>query len=210
MIRKQNIPNLIIVLFHLVGLYGFLTSELTSLFIKLVPFHLLLMLIILMFSGYDKSANIIVFAGIVYSAGFLIEVAGVNTGLIFGEYSYGNTLGVKLWNTPLLIGVNWLILVYSAGILLERYHLNRLAFALTGALILVFIDFLIEPVAINYDYWSWSGGYIPIQNYLGWFAVSFCLFLVFYAIDFKKQNSSSIVLLIAQVCFFMALDIWGT
>lgn len=210
MIRKQTIPNLIIVLFHLVGLYGFLTPELTSLFIKLVPFHLLLMLFILMFSGYDKSANIVVFAGIVYSAGFLIEVAGVNTGLIFGEYSYGNTLGVKLWNTPLLIGVNWLILVYSAGILLERYHLNRLVFALTGALILVFIDFLIEPVAINYDYWTWSGGSIPIQNYLGWFAVSFCMFLGFYAMDFKKKNSSSIVLLIAQVCFFMALNIWGT
>jgi putative membrane protein len=163
-----------------------------------------------MFSGYDKSVNIIVFAGIVYLAGFLIEVAGVNTSLIFGEYSYGNTLGVKLWNTPLLIGVNWLILVYSTGILLKKYHLNRFVFAFTGAVILVFIDFLIEPVAVKYDYWSWSLGSIPIQNYVGWFVVSFCMFLVFYAINFKKQNSASTVLLIAQVCFFMALNIWGT
>ena len=210
MVRKKHIPHLIIVLFHIVGLYGFLTPELTSLFITLVPYHLLLMLFILIFSGYDKSVNILVFAGIVYSAGFLIEVAGVNTGLIFGEYSYGNTLGVKLWNTPLLIGVNWLILIYSTGILLEKYRLNRFVFAFAGAVILVFIDFLIEPVAVKYDYWSWSGGSIPNQNYVGWFVISFCLFMVFFAISFKKQNSASIVLLLAQACFFMVLNIWGT
>lgn len=207
---RQHILSAIIVLFHLVGLYGFLTPELTPLFIKLVPFHLLLMLFLLVISGYDGSAGMLVFAGIVYSAGFLIEAAGVNSGLIFGKYSYGSTLGVKLWETPLLIGVNWLLLVYSAGVLLETYKLKRLTFALTGALILVFIDLLIEPVALRYDYWQWLDGSIPFQNYLGWFFVSFCLFLVFFATKFRKQNAAAIVLLISQVCFFMVLNIWGS
>ncbi len=71
----------------MVGLYGFLSPELAPLFIKLVPFHLLLMLFLLVIFGYDRSAGILVFACIVYLAGFLIEVAGVNSGLIFGEYS---------------------------------------------------------------------------------------------------------------------------
>ncbi len=210
MVSKQHILSAIIVLFHLVGLYGFLSPGLTPLFIKMVPFHLLLMLVLLVISGYDRSVGILFFAGIVYSAGFLIEVAGVKSGLIFGRYSYGSTLGMKLWETPLLIGVNWLLLVYSAGILLRRYKLNRLSFALAGALILVSIDLLIEPVAVRYDYWTWLDGSIPLQNYLGWFLVSFCLFLVFSAIKFQKQNSAAIVLLLSQVCFFLALNIWDS
>jgi len=208
MFTKYHITSLIIILFHLVGLYGFLSPELAPLFIKLVPFHLLLMLVLLVISGYDKSAGILLFACIVYLAGFLIEVAGVNSGLIFGEYSYGNTLGIKLLETPLLIGVNWLLLVYSTGILLEKYTLNRYVFALLGAAILVCVDILIEPIAVKYDYWTWLNGFIPLQNYFGWFLVSFSLFLIFFSIRFKKQNSTAIVLLISQICFFMALNIW--
>ncbi|MES3017073.1 MAG: carotenoid biosynthesis protein [Bacteroidota bacterium] len=210
MLSKQNISSLIIILFHLVGLYGFLNPNLTDFFIQLVPFHLLLMLALLVISGNDGSMNIRLFALVVFIFGFLIEVAGVNTGLIFGSYTYGATLGLKLWETPLLIGVNWLILVYSTGVLLNGFRLNKYLLALLGAIILVSIDFLIEPVAIRYDYWSWTEQIIPMQNYLGWFAVSFTMFILFTSVNFKKQNRSAIVLFVAQVCFFIILNRWGT
>lgn len=198
------------VLFHLVGLYGFLTPSLEALFISLVPFHLLLMLGLLIYSTNDFSKNIRIFAFIIYLAGFLIELIGVNTGLIFGNYSYGDALGFKLWNTPLLIGVNWLILVYSTGVLLESFNLkSTLVFSLIGALILLGIDFLIEPVAIHFDYWSWAGGEIPLQNYIGWYIFSFLLFFVFRGLDFNKKNKAAIVLLITQLGFFLGLNIWA-
>ncbi len=210
MLSKQNICSLIIILFHLVGLYGFLNPNLTDFFIQLVPFHLLLMLALLVISGNDGSMNIRLFALVVFIFGFLIEVAGVNTGLIFGSYTYGATLGLKLWETPLLIGVNWLILVYSTGVLLNGFWPNKYFLALLGAIILVSIDFLIEPVAITYDYWSWTQQIIPMQNYLGWFAVSFTMFILFTSVNFKKQNRSAIVLFVTQVCFFIILNRWGT
>ncbi len=210
MFTKANVCSLIIILFHIVGLYGFTNPELTDLFISLVPYHLLLMLVLLAISGYDGSSEILVFALIVFLAGFLVEVAGVNTGWIFGSYSYGETLGLKLWRTPLLIGVNWLILVYSTGVLLSRHRLNTNRLSLIGASILVAIDVLIEPVAIRYDYWSWSGGNIPLQNYVGWFIVSYMMFMVFSKFKFRKHNRSAIVLFVAQVLFFIALNKWGT
>lgn len=210
MLKKENICSLIIILFHLVGLYGFLNPDLTSLFIKLVPFHLLLMLLLMIISGYDGSPGIMLFALSVFAAGFLVEVAGVNTGLIFGSYTYGGTLGLKLWHTPLLIGVNWLIMVYSTGVLLIACQINKYLLALTGAAILVGIDSLIEPVAIRYDYWSWSGENIPLQNYVGWFIVSFMMFILFTSLNFKKQNSAAIVLFVAQLLFFIILNKWGT
>lgn len=208
MFTKRNICSFIVILFHLVGLYGFLDSELTGHFITLVPFHLLLMLALMIISGYDGSSRIILFAVLIYLSGFAIEVAGVNTGFVFGSYTYGNTLGFKVWKTPLLIGVNWLILVYTTGIVLSVYRLNKYLLAFCGAAILVLIDYLIEPVAIHYDYWAWTGRVVPLQNYLGWFVVSFLLFLFFASSEFRKQNSSAIVLFVAQVCFFMILNNW--
>ena len=210
MFNKANICSFIIILFHLVGLYGFLNPHLSDLFIRLVPLHLMLMLLLMMISGYDRSTSILVFGLVVYAAGFLVEVAGVNTGLIFGSYTYGRTLGTQVWNTPLLIGVNWLVLVYTTGVMLSVYQLSKYLLAFLGAGILVAIDILIEPVAIKYDYWSWAGGVIPLQNYIGWFFVAFLMFLFFDRMNFKKQNSSAIVLFVAQLCFFMILNRWST
>jgi len=202
--------SLIIVLFHIVGLYGFLTPALELLFIKLVPYHLLLMLGLMVFTVNDRSLGLIKFTAVVYLAGFFIEVIGVNTGQIFGDYIYGTALGIKLWATPLLIGVNWLILVYSTGVFLETFNFkSKWLFSALGAGILLGIDFLIEPVAIKFDYWSWFEGVIPIQNYLGWYIFSYCLFLFFSASNFNKKNKAAVVLLFAQLCFFLALNLWA-
>lgn len=210
MLNRTTFCCSVIVLFHLVGLYGFLMPSLESLFIALVPFHLLLMLILLIVSGRDSSWEIITFALVVSLSGFLIEVIGVNTGLIFGSYSYGTALGIKLWDTPLMIGVNWLILVYCTGVFLEQFKLkSRFLFSALGAMILLGLDLLIEPIAMRFDYWTWPGGNIPLQNYTGWYIVSFLLFWYFSGIDFKKENKAAIVLLFAQLSFFAVLNIWA-
>ena len=208
--NKTLFCSIIIVLFHIVGLYGFLTPALELLFIKLVPYHLLLMLGLMVFTVNDRSLGLIKFTAVVYLAGFFIEVIGVNTGQIFGDYIYGTALGIKLWATPLLIGVNWLILVYSTGVFLETFNFkSKWLFSAFGAGILLGIDFLIEPVAIRFDYWSWFEGVIPVQNYLGWYIFSYCLFLFFSASNFNKKNKAAVVLLFAQLCFFLALNLWA-
>jgi len=208
--NKNLFYGFIIVLFHLVGLFGFLNPAWEVFFIKLVPYHLLLMLLIMIFTVEDRSYNLLKFASLVYLAGYLIEVLGVNTGLIFGNYRYGSALGLKVWEVPLLIGVNWLILVYCTGIFLQSVHVkNKWVFSAIGALILLGIDFLIEPVAIKFDYWSWYGGIIPVQNYIGWYVFSFFLFLFYTSCNFKKSNNAAIVLLFTQAAFFLALNLWA-
>lgn len=210
MLSRNLVSSLLIVLFHLVGLYGFLSTTYEGLFITIVPFHLLLMFTLLVINAGDKSLELISFAFIVYLAGFFIEVIGVNTGLIFGIYEYGHALGIKLWATPLLIGLNWLILVYCSGVFLERFKLkNKNMFSACGAGILLGLDFLIEPVAVRFDYWSWDGNIIPIQNYIGWYIFSFFLFRLFYRLNFQKENNAAIVLLFAQVGFFLLLNLWA-
>lgn len=208
-LNRTVICSFIIILFHLVGLYGFLRPELSEFFIDLVPFHLLLMLLLLIFSIKERSSHILLFAGIIFTAGFLIELIGVNTDAVFGSYTYGKALGIKLWQTPLLIGINWLILVYCTGIFLKQFKIkNRFLFSLLGALILLSLDILIEPVAMRFDYWTWDGSVIPVQNYLAWFLFSGLMLWIFSSMSFNKQNKAAVVLLFSQFIFFAVLNIW--
>ena len=116
-LSKVQIAKIAIVLWYLVGIAGFTIRPLQPLFQKLTPFGMLMAATLLMFfhEPKDKRSGLI-FLGIILF-GFVIELIGVNTQAIFGFYIYGNSLGPKLWNTPIIIGLNWLVLIYCISAL---------------------------------------------------------------------------------------------
>jgi uncharacterized membrane protein len=132
-------------------------------------------------------------------------VLGVHTGLIFGSYQYGPTLGLQLWQVPLLIGLNWLMLVYTTGHLLDLLRLPWLLKALLAAALMVGLDFFIEPVAVAFDFWSWQGGAIPVSNYAGWFGLSLLLQIYYQRAGFRKGNPVAPFVYLVQVLFFVGL-----
>lgn len=206
-IRSKTCTSLII-LFYCVGLLGFLFPPAVPLFKQLVPFHLLLMTGLLIASQQNKTGAFWVFLLITYLAGFLIELAGTQTGLVFGSYAYGRTLGFKVFDTPLMIGINWILVIYSVGMTLSQFKVRNIyAFLIAGASLVTLLDFLIEPVAMKYDYWDWEAGIIPLQNYVVWFFFSALLLLGFYKAKFPKNNTSATVLFVVQFLFFLVLYI---
>ncbi len=205
-LRADNVCVFLIVLFHVVGLTGFLIPAFQPLFKQLVPFHLLLMLVLIVRSQKEKNVYFLAFLLICYLAGFLAELAGVQTGLIFGNYAYGATLGYKIAGTPLMIGVNWILVIYSAGMVVDRMGINNpVVAAAAGAALVTILDVVIEPVAVRFDYWSWHGNEIPYQNYIGWFVLAFFLLLSFFKMPFKKGNPAGAVLFVVQFAFFLVL-----
>ncbi|HET8828186.1 MAG TPA: carotenoid biosynthesis protein [Pelobium sp.] len=207
-LEKPGLSKIFIIIFHIVGFVGFSVPHLHDFFISFVPFHLLLMAAILLINQKEYNKPFWLGLIFVYTFGYLIEVVGVSTGAIFGTYAYGNTLGVKVAQVPLLIGVNWVILVFSIGAVLKKYfkHQRNLK-SIIGAVALVFIDFLIEPVAVKFDYWSWANSAIPLQNYVAWFFVCFILLRVYYQLEFRKSNPVALTLLVSQVLFFIGLNV---
>lgn len=197
---------LLIFLFHLVGLIGFFSPLLRPLFFQLAPWHLLVMFVIIGYSHRTMNQDFWVFTGMIYIIGFAAEWMGVNKAWLFGSYTYGETLGVKLDNVPLSIGVVWFLLIYSAGVLMQysgiKYVLIRV---IIGAALLVGLDMLIEPTAPRFGYWQWASNTIPDKNYICWFFLSMFMLLIFEIFRFKKQNIVGAVLLAAQVIFFAAL-----
>jgi len=187
---------------YIAGLVGLNIPEFAWLFRALTPFHLLSSLIILMLFHQDWNKPFIIFCMLTFLSGYLVEVLGVHTGLIFGKYQYESTLGIKLFEVPPMIGVNWLLLIYVVGCSFCRINRPVWLKIAYGALVLTMFDYLVEPIAIRLDMWSWEEGLPPVQNYIAWYVVSAGLLTLFYKMPFKKSNEMAVWIFIMQICFF--------
>lgn len=203
---KSRVLTILIVLWYIGGIVGFLIPVLKPLFQQLTPVGMVLAAILIIYFHEPKNLKSgLVFAGITLIC-FIVEVIGVNTQALFGNYQYGIALGFKLWNTPLVIGLNWLVLIYCIAALTKTIR-DRWYFPLVGALAMVAFDWLMEPVANATGMWSWEGGNIPLKNYMDWFLVSGFLFLMIRILKVEFNNRIAGLLLVMQVVFFMALNI---
>ncbi|HSI77937.1 MAG TPA: carotenoid biosynthesis protein, partial [Lunatimonas sp.] len=147
------------------------------------------------------------FSALAFITGMVSEIIGVQTGLIFGDYYYGTVLGTKIWGVPLIIGLNWFLLVYLTGEWLHGKIQNHWIAASSGALLMVGIDFVIEPVAVSLGFWTWTSEAIPLENYLGWFFIAFVLQVAYRHFIFKKENRLSAFLLLNLILFFAILSV---
>jgi putative membrane protein len=203
---KASPPVRLVIIFHLVGIIGLSIAETKPLFLMLVPYHLLLMMGILFFTHDRFGQMFALFFLLIFTAGFAVEWAGVHTGQLFGTYAYGPTLGFGVDGIPLIMGVNWFLLVYCVGVTLQYSGIKQLALRVVlGASLLVLLDFVIEPAAIKFNYWHWAGGVAPVNNYICWFVLGAILVWIFELFKFKKQSIVGVVLLISQFIFFIAL-----
>lgn len=207
-IRHAEVPKWIkflIVIFYTVGIIGFLNPYTQSLFIQITPFAILLsaFLLSLFHSHYDIK-QIIVFA-VIYTAGFVIEAIGVNTGMIFGSYNYGEGLGLKIFETPLLIGINWLFLSYSSTSIAERIS-SRISLQLLIAPSLMLIyDLILEQLAPVMNMWSWQDNTIPFKNYMAWWLIGFVFVALLKLLHVPTKNPLSLIIFCCQFIFFLIL-----
>ncbi len=205
-LRSANallVPGLLVLL-HVVGVAG-MVSPWSDEFVKLTPIHLVLTLLLMMVPDRTAGVRLWLYAGTVMLGTFLIELAGVQTGMIFGDYTYGNVMGPKVFGTPLLIGVNWFILSYAIGVTLSRLRLHPVLLSAVGATVMTGLDILIEPVAIMLGFWDWNGP-VPVQNYVAWFIITFVILTIFNYSSFRKDNPFASLTLWLQFGFFVALN----
>lgn len=202
--QKKNAEDFIIK-FYLIGTAGIMFPYTRHFFILLTPLTLLISfnLLILFHSSKIDVKTILVFFTITVT-GYILEVAGVNTGIIFGNYSYGRTLGIKIFQTPVIIGINWIMLVYLSASVVNLLSVHTGLKILLAALLMLLYDIILEQIAPTLGMWHWEGSMIPARNYVSWFIIAL-IFHAFYR--GMKINHSQIapVLLICQLSFFLAL-----
>ena len=205
----EPILSRILLLFYAVGVAGMIVPASSALFRQLIPWALLFSFLVLgaFHQGRVFAKQLMVFV-FIYLAGFGVEAVGVNTGLIFGQYVYGNGLGPKLLGTPLIIGLNWLYMVYSTAAIMNKYKIAHwLRIPIAAALMLLY-DLVLEQVAPALDMWHWANGQIPLQNYWAWFLMSLFLHSIIALLKIKIKNRMASLILACQFVFFGLLCIW--
>ncbi len=205
--RTARWVGYIFVIYYLVGLVGLTIPSTRPLFTDLMPLTILLSTAILLFFHQRWRSTEAVVLLFIALTGYLIEVLGVMTGHIFGSYSYGEALGIKAFGTPLIIGINWMMLVYCVYAIMENTKLFWPLKALTAAVLMVTYDFVMEPAAIRLDMWHWTGSEIPMQNYQAWFIISLVFLSAMHLSKVKTANRVAPWLFGVQVFFFLALNI---
>jgi bisanhydrobacterioruberin hydratase len=118
---------------------------------------------------------------VVAASGFTAEAIGVHFGVPFGRYHYTATLQPQILGVPLVMAAAWLVLVAYVKEMLAEVRLPTWIKTLCAALWMTALDLVIDPLAAGgLDYWRWAttGSYygIPLQNFFGWFAVSWFIF----------------------------------
>ena len=219
--KKIN-PLFLALLFHGTGVLGILFTPYKDWFVSSTPLVLLFMFFLLANTQLKAIKNFLLSFAIAFVISMGTEIIGVNTGLLFGQYQYGPVLGPKILGVPWLIGLNWFVIVYCSGSFLvhslelmkSKFNIRVTATSSTamvvlgGAAMATFFDFILEPVAVKLNFWTWNNGDIPLYNYLCWFLVSAVLLRINLQLKQVNAHVFASSLLIIQAVFFLMLHLF--
>ena len=139
--------------------------------------------------------NISIFMLITLIVTLTLEIIGSRTGYIFGgkyHYNQDNTPGYLIFGIPILIPIAWFGIIYMT--INFGYFLTDIQFPFRNdidyyfiiliAIFVVLLDFVLDPLAVNENRWSWesSGIYygVPLLNFFGWLLVPILVLLIFH------------------------------
>lgn len=198
-----------ILVFYAVGIVGFLLPFTKNIFTKLTPVALILSTILLVYFNMGKlNKKTIVYFVFVFIASFFIEVVGVKTGDLFGNYFYGNGLGVMIFKTPVLIGLNWVLMIYMSSAIFGNKSKSVVTQVIFTSLLMLSYDVVLEPAASKMNMWFWQGDKIPMQNFLMWGLVAVVFQLIKFMLKIEIKNKMALPLFVTQVFFFFLIQIF--
>lgn len=202
---KNNIP-LVFWILHLVGIVGF--AILPDYFALITPYHLIIITILLLGKGVNKwTVKLVLTFLALWGIGFFAEYLGVNHQLLFGEYYYTNALGWSILGVPITIGLNWMSLVYCAYSIFDFKKLPTIVQALLAGVFITGFDYILEPVAIKYNWWQWANQIPPLSNYITWFVLVLIMIFILKTLKTKTlPKNLALNFLLVQTAFFIVMQ----
>ena len=207
--KKPNILIGILILYFSVGILLFSLELTRPLFRALTPWSLILSFAAILLFQKEWSLRLGIAFLAVFLATLMIEIIGVNTGVLFGSYAYGPAFGPRILHTPILIGLNWLILIYCSAAIVNHHLRHSLIRLLAASMLMVAYDLILEYVAPIMGMWSWDTPYPGIRNFLMWFGVALLMHLIFQLLGIQIRNKPARYLFFVQMLFFCVIAIFS-
>ncbi|HDN02233.1 MAG TPA: carotenoid biosynthesis protein [Candidatus Bathyarchaeota archaeon] len=149
-----------------------------------------------------------------FAVGLTSEVAGVNTGIPFGRYEYVSLTAPRVLGVPLSVPVMWGFYAYLTYLIASSVIRGKSIIGITlrvmyASLLMVTLDLAMDPFMVNKIHaWVWLDGWgptwfgIPVSNFIGWFIVSFAIFLI-HEVMARNSSSPRITTAIPYACLVM-------
>jgi len=195
-------------IFFSVGITGMAISSSRGTFTTLTPVALLLSIaaVILCHKSHDLAREILFFL-FIFIAAFIIEAIGVKTGRIFGSYRYETGLGPLIFETPLMIGANWALLVYCTAVIADRFPVSGFLKITAGSALMLAYDLILEQAAPVMHMWSFDDNVIPWRNYASWFLLAVFFHSLLRLSGVRTENRIAPFIMYVQAVFFIILVI---
>ena len=198
----------IVWLINVSGFFGMFSDQ-KEFFLTFTPYAILMSFILIFINSKINQKGFITSIVIIAIFGFIIEYLGANYGILFGAYSYGENLGLKVGNVPLIMAINWILLIIITGNFSEKVFKNSLASrVIFGSLLMVILDFFIEVSAPKLDYWEFDKHPVPLTNYIWWFVFSIIFQIVYQIYVKEKEYKLSQNILVIHFLFFGLLALF--
>ncbi len=198
---------IILSLSYLTVLIGLSMDDYRVYFVPYIPILYLASVIILLCFHRGWSPDFLLFLLIILVASFLIQLAAVKTGLIYGPIKYGTILGPKLLGVPVMATLNKFVILYCVGLFVKRLKIKHVFPAsLFGALIILLISVLAEPVALFLKFHEWSEHLFMFHYYGALFIIAFAFLYLFNSMKFHKKNNIYLSILLMEILFFIVID----
>lgn len=172
-LRFKRKIDLVLGLILLVGAWGIAIPR--SQVLDPLPAMLWLFACFLLLTHTHKSSVFVFKFLLLILAGWAIEVMGVQGGILFGKYGYGNLFGAKIIDVPAVCGAIWLL---NTLLMMQfaRYILKIQGYwktVLVAALLMTALDAFVQLPAFKIGFWSYKDmSYPPFYHSMGYFGIS--------------------------------------
>lgn len=203
MVEKYKIYSTIFViwLFNVSGIIGILSPS-SDWFLGLTPLNLLVYFFAIFINLEKITWRFFVAFSIPFFIGFASEFLGVNYGWFFGNYEYGENLGIKIGGVPIMICVNWGVLTVITADISKQLTKNKILRFVFGGLLMMLLDLIIEVNAPRFDFWEFENGIVPIKNYVAWFVIAAIAHFFYNLFEIKSDKKVSVQIFLAILVFF--------
>jgi len=149
--------------------------------------------------------------GITLLFGYFIEQIGVTTSWPFGEYSYSESLGPKIFSVPLVVPFAWVMIAHPCLVAARR--IGKSWVFLYGGVLMMAWDLFLDPLMVSAGRWSWvvNGRHVPFQpeipisNTFGWLLSGMALMTVLHFSTPRDRRKVGGSLVAADVMLFWTL-----
>lgn len=142
-----------------------------------------------------------------------VEWIGVHTGQVFGYYVYTDVVQPQIAGVPIAIGMSWAATCIGAAAIIQRIpFLEKQSIIIKSFIVgfmMMLLDLLLEPVAVELNYWTWEYVMPGVKNYIAWWLIGFSFaYPLLLLLEERRVHTLAVHTYLGQILYFFLIIIF--